>query len=86
MIYREAVGFVQIFYKYLCVCVLVWVNDLASLDCEIGIFVPNYIYYQPERSGGQEHDTIRWLEICRFVHRLVFLLVGLGSRMGLSVT
>ena len=46
-------------YKlYLFLDFLFRIKDLAILDCRFGFSTPNYIYYQLERSGGEENGEI----------------------------
>ena len=34
---------------------LAWLKDLVIFDCKIGLPMPNCMYYQPERPGGQKY-------------------------------
>ena len=47
--------FLLFFIDYVFLTFLFRLNNFVILDCRLGFSKPNYIYYQLESTGGQEH-------------------------------
>ena len=56
------------------------VKDLRILDCKFGFSRPNCIYYQLERSGGQEYGENTTNGLTHLFHRGCFFSDTLRSK------
>ena len=73
--------FSEICIDYMFLLLLLRVKDLAILDCRFGFSMPNYIFYQLERSGTQkycENPTSHKRFV--FVLQIMFFLIQILGR------